>query len=95
MGKSYPNNDSSQPVLGTGQAAPASGNPLYWTLLQPTVTVGGVPAPTLFCGAAPGFFGLYQINIQVPLAAPTGDYVPLAIATPNGATDNATTIAVR
>jgi uncharacterized protein (TIGR03437 family) len=96
MGKSTVNGDPSQPVLGTGQAAPASGNPLYWTLLQPTITVGGVPAqPVLFSGAAPGFFGLYQINILVPAAAPTGDYVPLAITMPNGATDNATTIAVR
>jgi uncharacterized protein (TIGR03437 family) len=95
MGKSYPNRDSSQPVLGTGQAAPGSGNPLYWSLLQPTVTVGGVPATVLFCGVAPGFFGLYQINIQVPAAAPTGNYTPLAIAMPNGAADSATTIAVQ
>jgi len=95
MGKSTVNGDPSKAVLGTGQAAPASGNPLYWTLLQPTVTVGGVPAqPVLFSGAAPGFFGLYQINIQIPAAAPTGDYVPLVIAS-NGAADTTTTIAIR
>jgi uncharacterized protein (TIGR03437 family) len=96
LGKAYPNGDSSQPVLGTGQIAPASGIPLYKTLLQPTaVTVGGAPANVLFCGVAPGFFGLYQINIQVPAAAPTGDYIPLAITMPNGAQDAATTIAIR
>jgi uncharacterized protein (TIGR03437 family) len=75
--------------------APASGIPLYYSLLQPTVTVGGAPATVQFCGVAPGFFGLYQINIQVPAAAPTGNYIPLAITMPNGAVDNLTTIAVQ
>jgi uncharacterized protein (TIGR03437 family) len=95
LGPAYPNQDSSQPVLGTGQIAPASGSPLYWTLSAPTVTVGGAPAQPVFYGVAPGFFGLYQINIQVPAAAPIGDYIPLVIAMPNGAQDNATTIAIR
>ena len=95
LGKATPGGDPAQPVLATGQPAPANGNPLYWTLLQPTVTVGNVPATVLFAGVAPGFFGLYQINIQVPAAAPTGDYIPLAITMPNGAQDGATTIAIR
>jgi uncharacterized protein (TIGR03437 family) len=95
LGKSTPGGDPAKPVLGTGQLAPATGVPLYWTLLQPTVTVGGVPATVQFAGAAPGYFGLYQINIQVPAAAPTGDYIPLSIAMPNGTRDDATTIAVR
>jgi uncharacterized protein (TIGR03437 family) len=96
MGKSTPDGDPSKPVLATGQQAPANGNPLYWTLLKPTVTVGGVPAqPVQFSGVAPGFFGLYQINIQIPAAAPTGDYIPLSITMPNGTKDDATTIAVR
>jgi uncharacterized protein (TIGR03437 family) len=95
LGKATPGGNPSQPVLATGQPAPGNGNPLYWTLLQPTVTVGALPATVQFAGVAPGFFGLYQINIQVPAAAPTGDYIPLVIAMPNGALDNATTIAIR
>lgn len=95
MGKATPGGDPAKPVLGTGLVAPASGIPLYYSLLQPTVTVGGAPATVQFCGVAPGFFGLYQINIQVPAAAPTGNYIPLAITMPNGAVDNLTTIAVQ
>jgi uncharacterized protein (TIGR03437 family) len=36
------------------------------------VTVGSVPATVQFCGLAPGFVGLYQLNVLVPANAPTG-----------------------
>jgi uncharacterized protein (TIGR03437 family) len=57
------------PILRTGEIGPA--HPPAVTL-QPWVGVGGLQAPVLFSGYAPGFLGLYQINIVIPGAAPTG-----------------------
>jgi uncharacterized protein (TIGR03437 family) len=43
------------------------------TMLVPKVTLGGVPAQVLYSGLAPGFVGLYQMNIQVPDNVPSGN----------------------
>jgi uncharacterized protein (TIGR03437 family) len=85
--------------LGPVTHPPASGEPapsqaLSTTLTTPSVTVGGIPAPVLFSGLAPGFVGLYQVNVQVPEGVPTGDAIPVVLAT-GGATSNTVTIAVR
>jgi uncharacterized protein (TIGR03437 family) len=37
-----------------------------------TATVGGASAPVQFAGLAPGFPGVYQLNVQVPPGAPSG-----------------------
>lgn len=58
------------PILQTGQVGPT--NPPAVTYLQPVVGVAGVGAQVLFSGYAPGFLGLYQINIVIPDAAPAG-----------------------
>jgi len=79
-----------------GLASMASGDiarGLYLTALNPTVTIGGVPARVEFSGLAPGFVGLWQLNIVIPEDAPVGDAVPLVI-TMDGWTSNTTTIAV-
>jgi uncharacterized protein (TIGR03437 family) len=84
------------PVLSTpADGAPAPKTPpLATTVLTPTITVGGVPVTNiLYSGLAPGQVGLYQINIQVPDAAPTGDAVPVAI-TIGGNAANTVTMAV-
>lgn len=47
-----------------------------------------------FAGLAPGFVGLYQVNVQIPEGAPTGNNVPLAISV-GGVTSNTVTIALR
>ena len=52
------------PELPPGEAAPAS--PLSETPTLPQVTLGGVPVTVEFSGAAPGFVGLWQINIRIP-----------------------------
>jgi uncharacterized protein (TIGR03437 family) len=65
-------------TLPSGAAAPAS--PLYVTPAMPTVTIGGVAAPVMFSGLAPGFVGLWQLNVQIPANAPTGSSVPLVIS---------------
>lgn len=76
---------------GTGRAA--SGNPLSQTTNKPTVTIGGVPAAVSFSGLAPGFVGLYQVDIEIPQGAPAGNAVPLVLSI-GGARSNTVTIAI-
>ena len=42
-----------------------------------TISVGGVQIAPNYDGLAPGYTGLYQINIKIPANAPTGAAVPL------------------
>jgi uncharacterized protein (TIGR03437 family) len=72
---------------------PALGNPLSHTRAVPAVTIGGIPATVSFSGLAPGFVGLYQVNVEVPASAATGDAVPLVL-TIGGVTANAVTVAI-
>jgi uncharacterized protein (TIGR03437 family) len=74
-----------------GAAAPSSS--LARTSTTPRVTIGGVEANVTFSGLAPGFVGLYQVNAVVPVAAPAGSAVPVAISI-GGVTSNTVTIAV-
>jgi len=78
-------------TLPSGYAAPNS--PLYLTAEIPTVTIGGVGAQVAFSGLAPGFVGLWQLNVKIPDNAPTGNAVPLVISFGNK-TSRTTTIAV-
>jgi uncharacterized protein (TIGR03437 family) len=57
----------------------------------PIVTLGGMNVPVEYSGLAPGFVGVYQINLKVPFQSPTGLSVPLTISQ-GGAT---TTLSVR
>ena len=59
--------------------APATANPLSTTMETPTVFIGNTPASVTFSGLAPGFVGLYQVNVQVPENAPTGDAVQVSL----------------
>jgi uncharacterized protein (TIGR03437 family) len=82
------------PTLMPGEAAPASGNPLVLTNVQPTVTIGGQSAQVLFSGMAPGFVGLWQINAQIPQNVTPGNAVPLVVNA-GGVASNTVTIAVQ
>jgi uncharacterized protein (TIGR03437 family) len=93
LGRATPNGNPAASTLRTGDVAPANASVLYRTLETPEVTIGGVPAVVDFSGMAPGFAGLYQVNVKVPDDAPGGDDVPLKI-TIGGASDTAT-IAIR
>jgi uncharacterized protein (TIGR03437 family) len=94
LGRATPNGNPGGQQLRSSQAAPADGSVVYQTVQLPQVTIGGVDASVLFSGIAPGYAGLYQVNVVVPAAAPAGDDVPIAIAMPDSATDTAT-IAIR
>jgi len=90
LGQATAGGDPDGPILPTGTTAPADGNPTYETLETPLVRIGGHTAHVLFSGIAPGFAGLYQINVQVPQGVPVGDQVSLNISTANGLGDTAT-----
>jgi uncharacterized protein (TIGR03437 family) len=90
-------------IFATGQGAvnnpPATGagapsDPLATTVATPVALIGGVQAPVLFSGLAPGFAGLWQVNARVPTGVPAGDSVSLQIVH-GGAISNTTIIAVR
>lgn len=81
---------SNQPA--TGSAAQA--DPLSRTTTTPTVTIGGRAALVTYSGLAPGFAGLYQVNVQVPMEAPLGGAVPVAL-TIGEIVSNTVTIAVQ
>ena len=69
------------PVNGpmvTGQKA--SGTSLQSTTQQATASVGGAPAIVSFSGLTPGYFGLYQVNLQIPANLSSGAQSQLVIA---------------
>jgi uncharacterized protein (TIGR03437 family) len=90
MGKATAGGTAAGKTLTTGSVAPASANPLYLTVDTPVVTIGGVAANVKFSGIAPGFSGLYQINVEIPAGIQTGDDVPVTVAMPGSAVDTAT-----
>ena len=61
----------------SGEPAPAS--PLARTKSTPVVTIGGQPADVSFSGLAPGFAGLYQINVTMPSNLSPGAH-PISVA---------------
>lgn len=73
---------------------PAPLDPLSWTILPVSVKIGGVEATVLFSGLAPGFTGLYQVNVLVPSGVPTGNETPLVI-TQGEVTSPPVTVAIR
>ncbi|MGH9801881.1 MAG: choice-of-anchor V domain-containing protein, partial [Blastocatellia bacterium] len=70
-GAQFVNANNNQPLtIKDGEAA--TGSPLAATASLPTATVGGKTATVYFSGVAPGFVGLWQLNVQVPNDAPSG-----------------------
>ncbi|MFN7998739.1 MAG: hypothetical protein U0Q18_34265 [Bryobacteraceae bacterium] len=65
------------PVGATGQAIAAS---LPRPLLPVVVTIGGLPAPVLYAGGAPGFVGLLQVNVRVPSGFVPAGNLPVTLA---------------
>ena len=73
-----------------GAAAPAS--PLSQTIATVQASIGGQAAQVQFAGLAPGFAGLYQVNVVVPQLA-SGAYA-LQIAA-GGVASNAATVNIQ
>ncbi len=76
------------PALGAAAGSTST------TIATPTVTIGGLPADVKFSGLAPGFVGLYQINVAIPGNVALGASVPVVI-TQSGFSSNSATIVVR
>jgi len=58
------------PAPRTG--APATAEPLSWTVTEPVVIMRGQRAEVQFSGLTPGFVALYQVNIRIPEAVIPG-----------------------
>ncbi len=80
---------------GLGPVEPfAPGSPLEKTVHQPEITIGGVPVTEIpFSGLAPGFVGLYQVNVRVPPGVASGPQ-PLRMKVA-GAEANEVTVFIR
>jgi len=84
--------------LGPLDRQPSSGDPAPLFPLStckslPTATIGGQTANVGFCGLAPGFAGLYQVNVTVPLGLAPGTY-PVTVSI-SGQTSKASNIVVQ
>jgi uncharacterized protein (TIGR03437 family) len=74
--------------------AAAGTSSLSYVQAPVSVTVGGQSATPLFAGLAPGFVGLYQVNVQLPAGVAAGNAVPVVVSTAN-LNSNTATIAVQ
>jgi uncharacterized protein (TIGR03437 family) len=66
---------------------------LSLTTLQPTVYLGATPVSAAYSGLAPGFVGLYQVDVQIPAGLSSG-VLPLVIVS-GGTSSNTARIAVQ
>lgn len=69
------------PAITDGTAG--GSNPLNKSVAEVLVLVAGQQATVLYNGLAPGFPGLYQINVTLPTFLSGGGSLPLAIQTNN------------
>jgi len=77
-------------AVGTGAAA--SANPLSQVTGTVSAVIGAQSAQVAFAGLAPGFAGLYQVNVRVPQVGAGSQ--PLVISV-NGVAGNSGLITVR
>jgi uncharacterized protein (TIGR03437 family) len=86
-------------ATGDGQTSPPgidgqiAQTPLPQPLLPVTVTIGGQLVQPLYAGAAPGYAGLMQVNVQIPAGTPSGN-VPVTIQAGPSSSQSGVTIAV-
>jgi uncharacterized protein (TIGR03437 family) len=87
-------------LYGTGQGAVspavedgAAARGLSTSVVAPLVFLGGKQIPPAFSGLAPGFAGLWQINVPIPADAATGPEIELTVV--SGLTSNRLMVNVR
>jgi len=66
------------PAVADGATAPTA-PPFAATVNPVTATIGGVPATVSFAGLAPGYTGVYQVNVTVPQGVAPGPNVPIVL----------------
>jgi uncharacterized protein (TIGR03437 family) len=81
---------SHQPPTGS----PAPLEPLSWTASTVTASIGGQLANVTFSGLAPGYAGLYQVNVQIPAGLAASDSTPVVLSV-GGVASNTATIATQ
>jgi uncharacterized protein (TIGR03437 family) len=81
-------------VFCTGLGAVTSKGSLNVAQIPAAGIVQGVTWPSAFAGLSPGFIGLYQVNLPVPLSAPPGLNLNLAVQQGN-ATSNTVHISIQ
>ncbi len=76
--------------------SPAPVQPLAYATATVDASVGNQQAEVTFAGLAPGFAGLYQVNVQLPASVPLGASIPVQIAVqlPNGAIVNSNVVTI-
>jgi len=84
------------PAVSDGSGTCPSPDGICNANAKPTVLVGGITAEVDFAGQAPGFPGVFQVNIKIPQNAPTGSAVTLVVKSADATvTSNTATIAVQ
>jgi uncharacterized protein (TIGR03437 family) len=83
---------ATQPPAVSGAATP--GDARYNAVTPVTAKVGGLDAIVQFSGLAPGYVGLYQVNLVVPAGVAAGNAVSLVL-TQDGRDSNTVTFAVK
>jgi len=81
------------PPVTSGDAGNAI-EPLNRTLLTPMVRFDTYDGDVLYSGLAPGFAGLYQINVKVPAGVSSAYNIPVSL-TIGGAASNRVTIPIQ
>lgn len=66
-------------IYATGLGAVTQNGQLSQTKAAATVLLNGVELPTFFAGLAPGWIGLYQVNVTIPKDTPPGLSIPLTL----------------
>ena len=68
-----------------GDGAPAPSLPPLSDVTDPNLQVlfGSEVGDVRFAGAAPGFVGLYQVNVKIPSPVVAGAAIPVAVFTTN------------
>ena len=87
---------------GGGTTSPPSVDGQFSTGTPPNlalpvgVTIGGADGQVWYAGAAPGMVaGVFQINVQVPDAAPSGSSIPIVVKSGGASSPASVTVAVK